>query len=65
MSIVGKTLYDYFTEKLEQNLGQAGRNPESLNTAFKKTNEDMGFDAYCSTESYMAVKRRKFNTRKK
>lgn len=51
---MAKTLFDAFTEKLHQNLP----NTRTMKEAFDKTNEEMGFDAYTSWNSYSVVKRR-------
>lgn len=50
-----KKLFDFFTEKLNKNLPAA----RSMQEAFEKTNEEIGFSAYSSFHSYNMVKRRK------
>jgi len=45
-----KELFEYFTEKFEENLSKT----KSIGEAFEKTNEDIGFRAYKSYKSYGA-----------
>jgi hypothetical protein len=50
-----KRLYDVFTEKFKGNLPAA----RSMQEAFEKTNQDMGFTAYSSFHSYRTLSKKK------
>lgn len=54
---MGKSRFDFFTEKFEANLKQV----TGFEKAFEKTNEEIGFDVYSSYRSYntSATNRRK------
>jgi len=54
MPILGKSLYEYFTEKFDSNLN----GNESREETFKKTIIQIGFDAYSTHQSYTAARRR-------
>jgi hypothetical protein len=47
-------LYDFFERKFDENF--KGMSPQQ---AFEITNEQLGFDAYASYESFDTVRRRK------
>jgi hypothetical protein len=49
---MSKKMYEHFTELFDKNYREIGR----LQEAFKKTNEDIGFTAYSSWDSYNAVR---------
>jgi len=53
-------LYDLFTKKFNANLGHGS----TAQQAFDKTNDEMGFEAYSSYNSYQTVRKRKKATRK-
>ena len=48
-------MYDFFTEKLHKNLPES----RTMKEAFDKTNDEIGFTAYSSVQSYNVVKKRK------
>jgi len=50
-----KRLYDFFTEKLTENLREA----ETIQDAFAKTNDEIGFTAYKSFHSYNTIRKSK------
>ena len=53
--LMDKRLFDYFTEKFEDNLSKT----KSFTEAFEKTNNDLGFVAYSSYKSFSIVRSRK------
>jgi len=52
---MAKRLFDHFTEKLKENMPQS----KTMQDAFEKTNNDLGFEAYSSFNSYQTVRKRK------
>lgn len=50
-----KSLYEAFTERFEENIKIHDRRK----AAFNQTNEDMGFQAYASYNSYLTTRKRK------
>lgn len=48
-----KRLFDFFTEKLNKNLVES----RTMQEAFEKTNEQIGFTAYSSFHSYNVNKK--------
>jgi hypothetical protein len=51
--LVGKTLYDFFSEKFENNLKPG----ETYQDTFNRTSQEIGFDAYSSYTSYATTRR--------
>ena len=49
-----KKLFDFFDEKMRENLPEA----KSMQEAFEMTNERIGFQPYASFHSYICVKKR-------
>lgn len=52
---MGRKLIDFFQEKFDANL----KHTKSRLDAFEKTNEQIGFDAYSSYNSYLTTRKRK------
>ena len=52
---MAKKLYDYFTDRLKENMPQT----KTAQEAFEKTNNELGFEAYSSFNSYQTVRKRK------
>jgi len=52
---MAKRLFDYFTERLKENMPQT----KTMQEAFEKTNKELDFEAYSSFHSYNTVRKRK------
>lgn len=52
---MGKSTFEYFRDKFEDNLPKA----KNYQEAFKKTNDEIGFEPYSSYTSFANVRTRK------